>query len=161
MNRCLMIRLCELFYIASYTGINWVCFLLFVYIYFANFFWLGKYCIYCWWTKFLNHTCRSWTNMMVRCKVLRIQVFPLTCQVSHVTVVSSVFIKHSFLGFRCQTIPQKTLIKKKNLISNVTDMIIVQLSKLWILVKFTDTIISKIILLYHKILCCEMLMKPQ
>lgn len=31
-----MIRLCELFYIASY--INWVCFLLFVYIYFANFF---------------------------------------------------------------------------------------------------------------------------
>lgn len=36
MNLCLMIRLCELFYIASY--INWVCFLLFVYIYFANFF---------------------------------------------------------------------------------------------------------------------------
>lgn len=149
MNRCLMIRLCELFYIASY--INWVCFLLFVYIYFANFF--G------WWTKFLNH--RSWTNMMVRCKVLRIQVFPLTCRVSHVTVVSSVFIKHSFLGFRCQTIPQKTLIKKKNLISNVIEMIIVQLSKLWFLVKFTDTIISKIILLYHKIWCCGMLMKPQ
>lgn len=46
------------------------------------------------------------------------------------TVVSSVFIKHSFLGFRCQTIPQKTLIKKKNLISNVIEMIIVQLSKL-------------------------------
>lgn len=152
-----MIRLCELFYIASY--INWVCFLLFVYIYFANFFGWENIAFYCWWTKFLNH--RSWTNMMVRCKVLRIQVFPLTCQVSHVTVVSSVFIKHSFLGFRCQTIPQKTLIKKKNLISNVIEMIIVQLSKLWFLVKFTDTIISKIILLYHKIWCCEMLMKTQ
>lgn len=52
---------------------------------------------------------------MVRCKVLRIQVFPLTCQVSHVTVVSSVFIKHSFLGFRCQTIPQKNINQEKKL----------------------------------------------
>lgn len=47
---------------------------------------------------------------MVRYKVFRIQVSPLTCQVSHVTVVSLVFTQHQFfrifffLGFHCQTV---------------------------------------------------------
>lgn len=69
---------------------------------------------------------------MVRYKVFRIQVSPLTCQVSHVTVVSSVFTQHQFfriffiLGFRCQTVPQNKLFTtEKKFVSNVIGMIIV------------------------------------
>lgn len=101
---------------------------------------------------------------MVRYKVFRIQVSPLTCQVSHVTVVSSVFTQHQFfriffiLGFRCQTVPQNKLFtSEKNLYQmlliwslsiNLHTFKTVNLSKIQL---FTC---SKIVLLYHKIWCC-------